>query len=236
MAQLVVRNLNDDVKAKLQQRARQHARSTEEEVRKILRNAVWNETQETEPLGKRLGAFVQRNRTRGGRSRVAWSIGYAGHIFMILVDTNVLSAMIRVAAEPTVERWFDAQPPESVWTTITIFEIRFGLALLLPGRRRDRLYDAFDRAIQEILGGRVLPFDKTAAERAAAIAARQQLIGQPVETRDAQIAGIAAARKATLATRNIRHFENLGIILVDPWLGPTSSRPAADRLFATVLV
>jgi len=99
----------------------------------------------------------------------------------------------------------------------SIFEIRFGLALLAPGRRRDRLYDAFDRAIDEILGGRVLPFDRTAAERTAAIAARRRLIGRTVEFRDVQIAGIAAARKATLATRNIRHFENLGIILVDSW-------------------
>jgi len=137
---------------------------------------------------------------------------------MILVDTNVLSAMMRVAVEPAVERWFDAQPSESVWTTtITIFEIRFGLALLVPGRRRDRLHHAFDRAIDEILGGRVLPFDRSAAETAAAIAAKQRQIGRPVEIRDVQIAGIAAARKATLATRNTRHFENLDIILVDPW-------------------
>jgi len=149
---------------------------------------------------------------------MAWSTGKAGNILMMLVDTNVLSAMMRSAGEPAVERWFDAQPPESVWTTtITISEIRFGLALLAPGRRRDRLYDAFDHAIDEILGGRVLPFDRTAAETAAAIAARQRQIGRPVEIRDVQIAGITAARKATLATRNTRHFENLGIILVDPW-------------------
>ena len=149
---------------------------------------------------------------------MAWSTGRAGHILMILVDTNVLSAMMRVAVEPAVERWFDAQPSESIWmTTITIFEIHFGLALLAPGRRRDQLHDAFDRAIDEILGGHVLPFDRTAAETAAAIAARQRQIGRPVEIRDVQIAGIVAARKATLATRNARHFENLGIILVDPW-------------------
>ena len=86
-----------------------------------------------------------------------------------------------------------------------------------PGRRRDRLYGAFDRAIDEILSGRVLPFDRTAAETAAVIAAKQRQIGRPVEIRDVQIAGITAARKATLATRNTRHFENLGIILVDPW-------------------
>jgi toxin FitB len=149
---------------------------------------------------------------------MAWSTGKAGQILMMLVDTNVLSAMMRIAVEPAVERWFDAQSPESVWTTtVTVFEIRFGLALLAPGRRRDRLHDAFDIAIDEILGGRVLPFDRTAAETASGIAARQRQIGRPVEIRDVQIAGIAAARKATLATRNTRHFENLGIVLVDPW-------------------
>ena len=139
---------------------------------------------------------------------------------MILLDTNVLSAMMRVAAEPIVERWLDAQPAESVWTTtITIFEIHFGLALLAPSRRRDRLSDAFDRAIHEVLDNRVLPFDASAAESAAAIAARQRQIGRSVEIRDVQIAGIASARKATLATRNTRHFAELGIILVDPWHG-----------------
>src|ERR1700740_1960759 len=102
----------------------------------------------------------------------------------------------RVADGPGVERWFDAQPPESIWTTtITIFEVRFGLALLAPGRRRDRLHDAFNNAIDDILGGRVLPFDRTAAEAAAMIAARQRQIGRPVEIRDVEIAGIAAARK-----------------------------------------
>jgi toxin FitB len=149
---------------------------------------------------------------------MARSTGKAGCILMILIDTNVLSAMMRVAGEPAVERWFDAQPPDSVWTTtITIFEIRFGLAILAPSRRRDRLSNAFDRAIDDILGGRVLPFDRTAAETAATIAARQRQIGRPVEIRDVQIAGIAAARKATLATRNTRHFASLGITLVDPW-------------------
>jgi len=128
------------------------------------------------------------------------------------------SAIIRIAVEPAVERWFDATAPESAWTTtITVFEIRFGLALLAPGRRRDRLRDAFDIAIDNILGCCVLPFDRAAAETVAALAAKQRQIGRPVEIRDVQIAGIAAARKATLATRNTRHFENLGIILVDPW-------------------
>src|ERR1700731_839601 len=149
---------------------------------------------------------------------MAWSTGRAGQILMVVVHTNVLSATMRVGVEPAVERWLDAQPPEAIWTTtIAIFEIRFGLALLAPGRRRDRLSAAFDRAIDEILDGRVLPFDRSAAETAAAIAAMQRQIGRSVEIRDVQIAGIAAARKATLATRNTRHFADLGITLVDPW-------------------
>lgn len=137
---------------------------------------------------------------------------------MILLDTNVLSAMMRAAVEPAVERWLDAQPPESVWTTsITVFEIRFGLKLLAPGRRLEQLDMAFRRAIDEVLGGRVVAFDTTAAEIAAAIAADRRQRGRTIEIRDVQIAGIAKARKATLATRNTRHFDDLGIALVDPW-------------------
>ena len=137
---------------------------------------------------------------------------------MILLDTNVLSAMMRAAVEPAVERWLDAQPAESVWTTsITVFEIRFGLKLLAPGRRLEQLDMAFRRAIDEVLGGRVVAFDTTAAETAAAIAAERQQRGRTIEIRDVQIAGIAKVRRATLATRNTRHFEDLGITLVDPW-------------------
>ncbi len=137
---------------------------------------------------------------------------------MILLDTNVLSAMMRAAGEPAVEHWLDAQPAESVWTTsIAVFEIRFGLKLLAPGRRREQLDMAFRRAVDEVLGGRVVAFDATAAETAAAIAAEQQQRGRTIEIRDVQIAGIAKVRKATLATRNTRHFDDLGIALVDPW-------------------
>lgn len=126
--------------------------------------------------------------------------------------------MMRAATEPAVERWFDTQPTESVWTTsITVFEIHFGLRLLAPGRRRNQLDMAFRRAIDEVLGGRVVAFDTTAAETAAAIAAEQQQRGRTIEIRDVQIAGIAKARKATLATRNTRHFDDLGIVLIDPW-------------------
>lgn len=137
---------------------------------------------------------------------------------MILLDTNVLSALMRREADPGVVAWLDAQPPESIWTTaVTVFEIRFGLEILADGRRRKALEEAFARALEEDFDGRVLPFDQMAAEAAAIIAARQREAGRPIEIRDVQIAGITAARKATLATRNTRHFEGTGITLIDPW-------------------
>lgn len=97
---------------------------------------------------------------------------------MIVLGNNVLWAVMRAAVEPTVERGLDAQPAVPVWTTsITVFEIQFGLKVLAPARRRERLDMAFRRAIDEVLGGRVVAFDTTAAETAAAIAAQQQQRG-----------------------------------------------------------
>jgi predicted nucleic acid-binding protein len=137
---------------------------------------------------------------------------------VILLDTNVVSALMRREPDPVVVAWLDAQPPESVWTTaITVFEIRMGLDLLVEGRRRRALEEAFAQALAEDFEGRVLPFDPTAAQAAGRLAAERRRAGRTVEIRDVQIAGIAAARKATLATHNLRHFEGLGLVLVDPW-------------------
>jgi len=137
---------------------------------------------------------------------------------VILLDTNVLSALMRSRADPAIVAWLDSLPPESIWTTsITVFEIRFGLEILERGRRRRSLEVAFAKALEEDFEGRVLVFDQAAAEAAATIAAEQRRAGRPVEIRDVQIAGIATARKATLATRNTRYFEATGIALIDPW-------------------
>lgn len=137
---------------------------------------------------------------------------------MIVLDTNVISALMRREPEPQVVRWLDGLPPESVWTTsVTVFEVRFGLEILAAGRRRRLLEEAFSRALEMDFEGRVLSFDHAAAEAAGRIAAERRREGRPVEIRDLEIAGIATARKATLATRNIRHFEELGLTLVDPW-------------------
>lgn len=137
---------------------------------------------------------------------------------MILLDTNVLSALMQREPDQAVVAWLDEQPSESVWTTsITIFEVRMGLELLADGRRRRRLEQEFGRLLDEDLEGRVQLFDRAAANAAGTIAAKRQQAGRTVEIRDVQIAGITSARKAALATRNIRHFEGLGIRLVDPW-------------------
>jgi len=141
---------------------------------------------------------------------------------VIILDTNVLSALMRTAPEAAVVRWLDQQPAESIWiTSITLFETRLGLALLPKGRRRQSLETAFDRLLEEDLENRVLDFDSAAAIEAAALAARRQRAGRPVDVRDTQIAGIALARRATLATRNVRHFQDLNVAVVDPWESKT---------------
>ena len=137
---------------------------------------------------------------------------------MIILDTNVLSALMRTVPERFVVAWLDRQPAQSVWiTSITLFEARFGLALLPTGRRRQMLEAAFSRLLEEDLENRVLDFDSAAATEAAFLAAGRRKNGQSVDMRDTQIAGIALSRHATLATRNIRHFGDLNISVVDPW-------------------
>ena len=137
---------------------------------------------------------------------------------MIILDTNVLSALMRTSPDPPVVAWLDRQPAESVWiTSITVFEARLGLALLPLGRRRRALEGAFARLLEDDLENRVLDFDVPAANSAASLAAERQRAGRPADMRDTQIAGIALARHATLATRNVRHFADLKVPVVDPW-------------------
>lgn len=137
---------------------------------------------------------------------------------MIVLDTNVLSALMRSNPDAVVVEWLDRQPADSVWlTSITVFEARFGLALLPKGRRRTRLERAFDRVLTEDLSNRVLTLDEMAAGTAAQIAADRQRSGRIVDLRDTLIAGIVQVRRATIATRNPRHFEGLDVPVVDPW-------------------
>jgi predicted nucleic acid-binding protein len=137
---------------------------------------------------------------------------------MIVIDTNVLSALMRQVPELPVVEWLDRQAAESVWITgITLFEARCGLALLPKGRRRRTLEAAFAQLMIEDLEGRVLDFDRPAAEAAAILAAERQRDGQSIDMRDTQIAGIVLTRRAKLATRNVRHFSDLNIEVINPW-------------------
>ena len=120
--------------------------------------------------------------------------------------------------DPVIVRWLDSLAPESIWTTaVTVFEIRFGIELLSAGRRRRALEAAFDAMLRDDLGGRVAPFDAAAAQEAATLAARRQRRGRVVDLRDTQIAGIAVARRADIATGNVRHFAGLDVNVIDPW-------------------
>ena len=137
---------------------------------------------------------------------------------MIVLDTNVLSALMRTNPEAVVVEWLDRQPADSVWlTSITVFEARFGLALLPKGRRRTGLERAFNRVLTEDLSSRVLTLDEMAAVTAAQLAADRRRAGRIVDLRDTLIAGIAQARRATIATRNTRHFDGVDVPVVDPW-------------------
>jgi predicted nucleic acid-binding protein len=137
---------------------------------------------------------------------------------VIVLDTNVLSALMRTKPDPVVVEWLDRQPADSVWiTSITVFEARFGLALLPKGRRRSSLERAFDRVLTDDLSSRVLSLDEMAAAGAGHLAAERQRAGRVVDLRDTLIAGIAQARRATIATRSTRHFDGLDVPVVDPW-------------------
>jgi toxin FitB len=137
---------------------------------------------------------------------------------MIVLDTNVLSALTRPVPDKPVVIWLDAQPRSSVWTTaVTLFELRVGIATMPEGRRRALVDERANCIIGEIIEGRILPFDAIAAEASAALAAVRRRQGRPGELRDTMIAGIAVAHRATLATRNTRHFDDLPVPVVNPW-------------------
>jgi toxin FitB len=137
---------------------------------------------------------------------------------MILLDTNVLSAMMQAIPDPAVAEWLDRQPPDSIWTTtISIMEISAGLKMMPDGRRRIALWNAYVILLRDKIEGRIAPFDMSAAEQASDLMAQRKERGRPVETRDTMIAGIAQASRAALATRNASHFNDLSIPVVNPW-------------------
>ena len=137
---------------------------------------------------------------------------------MILLDTNVVSAVMQNRPDPGVVRWLDQQPPDQIWLpSVVVFELRYGLAILPVGAKRTRLEEGVELLLGELVQGRIAPLDALAAHKSTHLAAQRKSRGAPVDLRDTLIAGIALARGAQIATRNQRHFQNLGLAVVNPF-------------------
>jgi predicted nucleic acid-binding protein len=136
---------------------------------------------------------------------------------MILLDTNIFSELMHAEPNPKVRAWLDKQPFSSIWTSsITVFEVRFGIETRATGRRRSLLASQFELVLDD-LEQRIATFDTAAAHRTAELMARRRQSGTPGDLRDSMIAGIAIAQGATLATRNVKHFSDLTIPVINPW-------------------
>ena len=144
---------------------------------------------------------------------------------VIIVDTNVLSELVRPVPSVSVMAWARAQDPETIFTTtICEAEMLYGIAIMPDGRNRTALARAVQAMLGTVLAGRVLPFDRSAAFQYADWAAVCRRSGRTAGMADLQIAAIARARGATsIATRNLKDFADCGVPLVDPW---TMSGPA----------
>jgi predicted nucleic acid-binding protein len=137
---------------------------------------------------------------------------------MIILDTNVVSEILRPEPAGAVLRWIGAQPQARLFTTsISEGEILYGIALLADGKRRRSLESSVHQIFVEEFAGRILPFDSAAAREFAAIMAARRRSGRPMAQLDAQIAAIARSRGASVATRNGRDFEDCDLDVIDPW-------------------
>ncbi len=139
---------------------------------------------------------------------------------MFLLDTNVVSELMRDAPNPNVLSWMDEQPTQDLFVSaVTEAEIRTGVAVLPEGARRRGLADAAERTLGSLFVRRVLPFDSGAARAYAEIVAACRAAGRPASQADCQIAAIARSQGMTVATRNVRDFMDTGIDVIDPWTG-----------------
>ena len=142
---------------------------------------------------------------------------------MIILDTNVVSEFLRSSPEKRVEAWLSVQDGAMVYfTTVGEAELRYGVAILPAGKRRDLISDAIEGMLEEDFRDRILPFDRNAARAYAAIAAERRAAGRPISQFDCQIAAIARTHQASVATRNMPDFEGCGVEVISPWLQSTS--------------
>ena len=137
---------------------------------------------------------------------------------MFVLDTNVVSELMRSAPAAPVLVWMDERPARSLFiTAVTEAEVRTGIALLPQGARRRALANAAEQTLDGLFGGRVLPFDSRAARTFADIFSACRAVGRPIAQADCQIAAIAGSRDMAVATRNVRDFVDTGVETVDPW-------------------
>ena len=136
----------------------------------------------------------------------------------VLLDTNVVSELLRPSPNPAVESWVAERPAAELhFTAVGEAELRYGVAILPAGRRRDALARAIEAILREDFYGRILPFDSDAAREYAEIASARRAAGRTMAPADCQIAAIARSRDMAVATRNVRDFEDIEVEVVDPW-------------------
>ena len=137
---------------------------------------------------------------------------------MTLIDTNVISELMRLSPTPAVLEWFGRETATDLYfSAVGEAELRRGAAILPAGNRREDLVAEIDAMVAEDFADRVLPFDSAATVAFAEIFADRHAAGQPISFPDCQIAAIARSRGMTVATRNVRDFEDTGIRIVNPW-------------------
>ena len=138
---------------------------------------------------------------------------------MILLDTNVLSELMRPEPAAAVVNWLDQQPEITVWiSSITVAEVHLGIQLMPDGRKKRGLSALAEEMLEKDFSQRCLPFDSLAAKMYAQIVSKRQSLGRPISVEDAQIASIALRGGLTLATRNTRDFEGIaGLRVINPW-------------------
>ena len=138
---------------------------------------------------------------------------------MIVLDTSVLSELIKISPSPQVVDWWNSHPESELYlTSITQAEILVGIELLPKGKRRAAIEQAAEETFREDFAGRILPFDSDAAGEFSRIIAARRNRGRPISQADAQIAAITRVFEATLATRNTVDFEHCGVKLMNPWV------------------
>jgi predicted nucleic acid-binding protein len=140
---------------------------------------------------------------------------------VILLDTNVVSEPLKLNPDPAVVAWIDAQVIETLYlSTVSVTELRYGIAVLPDGKKKESLRASLDERILPLFESRILPFDMEAAEICSELRARARAAGQSIGTPDSYIAGIAAAKRLTVATRDTQPFEATGVTVINPWKTP----------------